>query len=33
MSFNLSQMEAIGHTDGPMLVLAGPGSGKTTVLG
>lgn len=32
MSFNLSQAEAIGHVKGPMLVLAGPGSGKTTVL-
>ena len=32
MSFNPSQTEAIGHTTGPMLVLAGPGSGKTTVL-
>lgn len=31
MSFNPSQTEAIGHTAGPMLVLAGPGSGKTTV--
>ncbi|MEG1292033.1 MAG: UvrD-helicase domain-containing protein, partial [Lachnospiraceae bacterium] len=32
MSFNLSQTEAIGHMNGPMLVLAGPGSGKTLVI-
>lgn len=32
MSFNSSQTEAIGHKDGPMLVLAGPGSGKTLVI-
>lgn len=32
MSFNQSQTEAIGHMTGPMMVLAGPGSGKTTVL-
>lgn len=32
MSFNTSQQEAIRHKDGPMLVLAGPGSGKTTVI-
>lgn len=32
MSFNPSQAEAIGHATGPMLVLAGPGSGKTTVI-
>lgn len=32
MSFNPSQHEAIRHKDGPMLVLAGPGSGKTLVI-
>ena len=31
-SFNQAQLEAIRHTDGPMMVLAGPGSGKTTVI-
>lgn len=32
MSFNPSQTEAILHKGGPMLVLAGPGSGKTLVI-
>ena len=32
MEFNESQKIAIEHGDGPMLLLAGPGSGKTTVL-
>ena len=32
MKFNQSQMSAILHKDGPMLVLAGPGSGKTATL-
>ena len=32
MAFNHSQEEAIHHKNGPMMVLAGPGSGKTTVI-
>ena len=32
MKFNQSQLSAIQHKDGPMLVLAGPGSGKTKTL-
>ncbi len=32
MKYNSSQEEAIRHKDGPMLVLAGPGSGKTLVI-
>lgn len=32
MNFNTSQESAILHKDGPMLVLAGPGSGKTAVI-
>jgi DNA helicase-2/ATP-dependent DNA helicase PcrA len=29
---NQAQREAVGHTDGPLLIIAGPGSGKTLVL-
>ena len=29
MSFNQAQAEAIAHREGPCMVLAGPGSGKT----
>lgn len=32
MNYNKSQQKAILHKDGPMLVLAGPGSGKTAVI-
>ena len=31
-TFNEAQMQAINHFKGPALVLAGPGSGKTTVI-
>lgn len=30
--FNKSQIQAISHKEGPAIVLAGPGSGKTTVI-
>ena len=32
MEFSRSQTEAIEHKDGPALILAGPGSGKTAVI-
>ena len=32
MSLKQAQIEAIAHKDGPCMVLAGPGSGKTTVI-
>src|SRR5665648_694034 len=31
-SINEAQRQAIDHTDGPLLIIAGPGSGKTFVL-
>ena len=32
MSLNKAQLQAIAHKKGPCMVLAGPGSGKTTVI-
>ena len=32
MPFNKAQEAAVNHGEGPMMVLAGPGSGKTTVV-
>lgn len=32
MEFNEAQKKALSHREGPMMVLAGPGSGKTTVI-
>ena len=32
MKRNESQKRAIAHLSGPMMVLAGPGSGKTSVI-
>ena len=32
MSLNPAQIQAIAHHKGPCMVLAGPGSGKTTVI-
>ena len=32
MAFHEAQLQAIHHQHGPMMVLAGPGSGKTTVI-
>ena len=31
-NYNEAQLQAVRHRDGPMLVIAGPGSGKTAVI-
>ena len=32
MVFNQEQSDAVSHVEGPMMIVAGPGSGKTTVI-
>lgn len=32
MDFTKSQLQAIGHLNGPAIVIAGPGAGKTRVI-
>ena len=32
MKFNEQQYQVINHTEGPLQVIAGPGSGKTSVV-
>ncbi len=32
MNFNENQIKAVSHKKGPAMVLAGPGSGKTTII-